>query len=340
MYGCPVGSDRYVEHMLDIKVEEVARRASRVCQVLKGESQAIWCVLQLSMQQQFGYWLSLVHPTQVARAAARVDTILREVLEEVGGFAIPQEGGDLDYTCPMGPEVAWLRGRSFQAISSTLPIKSGGLGIRSQVDLSPAAWLGALEQALPDFSGEKGVCPPLAELSGSEEDDLHRWRPLLESGLRTGEELRRAWDTLQQRGSEMATFLGEELGGGPGPDCGGGRRGEPRRKHKDGSSGAAGGADPGLPGEEHQRVGGQVSQASGTAPAEGQDDDNLAPVSPYPTLQSVHTHLPGGSGYGPGSAITGLQRQIGRRPGGPEGGSLGGQGQVCHPGRHNLYSQA
>ena len=81
------------------------------------------------------------------------------------------------------------------------------------MDLSPAAWLGALEQALPDFSGEKGVCPPLAELSGSEEDDLHRWRPLLESGLRTGEELRRAWYTLKQRGSEMATYLGEELEG-------------------------------------------------------------------------------------------------------------------------------
>ena len=47
VYGCPVGSDRYVEHMLDIKVEEVARRAARVCQVLKGESQAIWCVLRL-----------------------------------------------------------------------------------------------------------------------------------------------------------------------------------------------------------------------------------------------------------------------------------------------------
>ena len=99
------------------------------------------------MQQQFGYWLSLVHPTQVARAAARVDTIPQEVLEEVGGFTIPQEGGNLDYTCPMGLEVAWLRGRSFQAISSTLPIKSGGLGIRSQVDLSPAAWLGALEHS-------------------------------------------------------------------------------------------------------------------------------------------------------------------------------------------------
>ena len=121
--------------------------------------------------------------------------------------------GWLDRWCMDGGSQAWLRGCSFQAISSTFPIQSGGLGIRSHVDLSPSARLGALEHALPDFSGEKAVCPPLAELLGSEEDDLHRWRPLLEYGLRTDEELRRAWDTLQQRGSEMATFLGEELEG-------------------------------------------------------------------------------------------------------------------------------
>ena len=45
------------------------------------------------------------------------------------------------------------------------------------------------------------------------EDNLHQWRPLLESGLRTGEELRRAWDKLQHRGSQMAIYLGEEFEG-------------------------------------------------------------------------------------------------------------------------------
>ena len=88
--------------------------------------------------------------------------------------------------------------------------------MRSQLDLSPAAWVGALEQALPFFSGEKGVCPPLAELSGSTEDDLHRWRPLLESGLRTGEELRQAWATLQLRAQQMIDYLGGKRGGGGG----------------------------------------------------------------------------------------------------------------------------
>ena len=93
------------------------------------------------------------------------------------------------------------------------------------------------------------MCPLLAGLSGSEEDDLHRWRPLLESGLRTGEELRRAWDTLQHRGSQMAIYLGEEFEGALAQHVEG--AGEGSRKYKNGSSRAARGIDPGLLGEEH-----------------------------------------------------------------------------------------
>ena len=66
--------------MLNIKVEEVARRTTRSCKILKGESQELWCVLRLSIQQQFWYWISLVHPTQVARAASRVDKMILSVL--------------------------------------------------------------------------------------------------------------------------------------------------------------------------------------------------------------------------------------------------------------------
>lgn len=113
----------------------------------------------------------------------------------------------------MGPEVGWLEGRSYQQITTSLPIKSGGIGLRSQLDLSPEAWLGALEQALPFFSGDKGVCPPPAELSGSDQDDLHQWQPLLDYGLRTGEQLRSAWATLQERANQLAQYFGEEVTG-------------------------------------------------------------------------------------------------------------------------------
>ena len=55
MYSVPCGSDRYVAAMLDIKVDKVARGASKACQVLQGESQELWSVLRLSLHQQFGY---------------------------------------------------------------------------------------------------------------------------------------------------------------------------------------------------------------------------------------------------------------------------------------------
>ena len=128
--------------------------------MLEGESQSLWAVIRLSLQQQFGYWLSLVHPSQVAAAAKRVDAVTLKVLQEVAGFKVPQIGDELPYTCPMGQEVPHLEGRSFQSILTGLPVKYGGLGLRSQLEQSPAAWVGALEQALPFFQGRRECVLP------------------------------------------------------------------------------------------------------------------------------------------------------------------------------------
>ena len=42
VYGIPVGSDRYVHHMLDNVVNEIVSEVERVQEVLEGESQAMW----------------------------------------------------------------------------------------------------------------------------------------------------------------------------------------------------------------------------------------------------------------------------------------------------------
>ena len=88
------------------------------------------------------------------------------VLEKILGAAIPEEGEGLNYTCPLQAEVRGLKGNSFQTLIATLPIKCGGFGLRDQVQLSPAACFAGLEQAIPFFGGEKGVCPPLKHLVG------------------------------------------------------------------------------------------------------------------------------------------------------------------------------
>ena len=70
---------------------------------------------------------------------------------------IPQTGEGLPFTCPMNMDVRGMTGKSFQSIVFTLPIKMGGLGLRDQVWLSPAAYVAALEHAIPFFGGENGV---------------------------------------------------------------------------------------------------------------------------------------------------------------------------------------
>ena len=93
----------------------------------------------------------------------RMKQVTRGVMEKILGVPVPQEGDGLNYTCPLGVEVGGLRGKSFQSLLSSLPIKCGGLGLRDQVQLSPAAYVAGLEQALPFFGGGKGICPPLSE---------------------------------------------------------------------------------------------------------------------------------------------------------------------------------
>ena len=41
-YGVPVGTDKYVEAMMQLKVEEIEVAAEKAIEVLDGEKQALW----------------------------------------------------------------------------------------------------------------------------------------------------------------------------------------------------------------------------------------------------------------------------------------------------------
>ena len=86
--------------------------------------------------------------------------------------------------------------------------------MRKQVELSPAAYIGGLEQALPHFTGEGGVCQQLTGVLGDGQGQVDkRWQPLLQSGCRTGRELTQAWGVLQEEARQCAHYLDQELGG-------------------------------------------------------------------------------------------------------------------------------
>ena len=103
---------------------------------------------------------------------------------------------------------------SFQEWMIRLPVRLGGFGFRSHKDTAPLAFLGALEQAIPAFQGEKGICSQLAEVLGGEDcfgEDAggDRWRVMLSSGCREGVELRRVWNYLQEEERQAVRWLDE-----------------------------------------------------------------------------------------------------------------------------------
>ena len=141
-------------------------------------------MLRLSLSQQLDYWLRLCYPTHITAAAERMDQILWDVLELAASSNIPRAGEGRSWECMVG--VPGLQSRSYQDWVVREPVRLGGMRLRSQADLSSAAFLGALEQTLPSFVGERGVCPQLAHLVGDSQDTNERWAPLIESGSRTG----------------------------------------------------------------------------------------------------------------------------------------------------------
>ena len=167
VYGVPVGigTDQYVTTMLEKKVEEIEANAMKVVRLLEMEKQSLWRVLRSSIQHQFGYWLMLVNPTLIREAAMKVDRIMIRVLESMLGYRIPvcQEQA---WAYEVDVPVDSLSGKAFHNWVVQQPVKFGGLGLRSQAGLSPVAYLACLEQTIPFFTGEKGICPALSHLVG------------------------------------------------------------------------------------------------------------------------------------------------------------------------------
>ena len=90
-----------------------------------------------------------------------------------------------------------------------LPVCHKGYGLRALADIVWGAYLGGLEQAIPHFAmagprrGDplEGLLPSLAAVVGSDflkPGQTNRWDTLLNSGERTGAELRHAYNQIQQ----------------------------------------------------------------------------------------------------------------------------------------------
>ena len=79
-YGVPVGSDDYVVKMLDHKLDELEKVAETIGSVLEDSRQSMWAMLRSSFSQKLDYWLTLVYPSLVKRAAERMDNLELKVV--------------------------------------------------------------------------------------------------------------------------------------------------------------------------------------------------------------------------------------------------------------------
>ena len=94
------------------------------------------------------------------------------------------------------------------------PVKCGGMGLRAYVETCAPAFIGAVEMAIPSLY--TGYCPQLTEWVGGEDRfgqgvlSAGRWRTLITSGCRAGQEYKAAWNLLRQETDRAMAFLGEE----------------------------------------------------------------------------------------------------------------------------------
>ena len=212
-YGIPVGIPAYVRHQLSVKVQEVGRELGEIVRVLEGEGQSIWTIARASTAMKLDYHLALCYPTDMEEASRQMDDILWSMVEKAAGVSIPrvEEGRGVE-CCPLLP-VDRLQYRSYQDWMMRMPVRLGGMGLRSVADTSLAAFIGGIEQALTHFVGDDGVCQLLQPVLGNMDSPASRWRDLTNSGCRTGEELVWAWETLRREARESCQYLGKDLEG-------------------------------------------------------------------------------------------------------------------------------
>ena len=129
------------------------------------------------------------------------------------GAHIPLGEEGRGWECVPPVPVAGREGKSFASWAVRLPVRLGGWGLRSLEETSQAAFIGAVEQAVPSFSGPEGICPQLSNYLGGEDSfgqDVGvegRWQVMLENGGRMGEEFQRCWGRLRLQAAEAARWL-------------------------------------------------------------------------------------------------------------------------------------
>ena len=119
-----------------------------------------------SVAQKLNYTLSLQYPSKVLPTATLLDNLLWSMLEKSSGLHIPREEEGSGTECVLDVPVRGLQGQSFQHWLVRLPVRERGMGLRSQIETIPSAFIGSVEMSLPFLCGEDGQLKQLTPVVG------------------------------------------------------------------------------------------------------------------------------------------------------------------------------
>ena len=88
-----------------------------------------------------------------------MDSVVCKVMESLVGYHIPLENEGLGWEYVVEVPVDSLDGYTFLCWITQLPVKMGGLGLRSQSVLAPVAYVACLEQTILFFGWGGGNMP-------------------------------------------------------------------------------------------------------------------------------------------------------------------------------------
>ena len=173
-------------------MKQLCDDADKTMTLLKDDHQTAWVMLSRSLSQQMDYLLTMQYPSDTLEAASLMDSRIWAALGRLAEQShIPREEEGLGVECvPLVPGVPSLEGRSFQRWLVQQPVKLGGLGLRSLVEVRASAFVGGVEQSVPfmvGLGGQPAIAPQLEEIVGKVEGQ-NRWCTFLGAGSRTAKE--------------------------------------------------------------------------------------------------------------------------------------------------------
>ena len=115
--------------------------------------------------------LQLCRLSDMQPVAIWLNQQLWNILQQTVGFSIPRRGEGRGWDIVL--QVPGRDQRTYQELVVRQPIKTGGIGLRSLVETSPVAYLGALDTAIHSVCREDKISPLLQDVVGGDES----WGP-------------------------------------------------------------------------------------------------------------------------------------------------------------------